>query len=54
MVNLLMMVNEPEDRLGTLPMPRSLSMLCAKTRKFVEEAIPAKNRRGRFLAIKGD
>jgi hypothetical protein len=54
MVNLLIMVNELEDRLATLPKPRSLSMLCARARMFVEEGIPAKNSRGRFLAIKGD
>jgi len=38
-----MMVNEPENRLGTLPMQESLSMLCAKIRMFVGEAIPVKN-----------
>ncbi|WHZ28400.1 MAG: hypothetical protein OJF51_003198 [Nitrospira sp.] len=47
-----MMVNEPENLLGTLPMPGSLSMLCAKIRVFVGEAIPAKNHGRHFLAIR--
>jgi len=54
MVNLLVMVNEPEDRLRTLPMVRCLSMLCARIRIFVEDTNSAENRRRRFLAIKSD
>ncbi|MDI3466501.1 MAG: hypothetical protein OJF50_005322 [Nitrospira sp.] len=49
MVNLLMMVNEPENRLRTLPMLESLSMLCAKISLFVGEAIPVKNHRETFF-----
>jgi len=52
MVNLLMMVNEPEDRLGTLPMPRLFSMLCARIWVCVKAAILVKNHRGRFWAMR--
>jgi len=49
-----MMVNEPEDHLESLPVPKRWSMLCAKIEVFVREVIPRQKSRGPFLDMRSD
>jgi hypothetical protein len=49
MVNLLMMVNKPEDRFAPVSLTQTISMLRARVRRDIKKRISVKNRGGAFF-----